>query len=569
MSGLANLNAGSFGTYGGDLLLNYKKGQSNFFIGGEFRERIRPNENFSERITILNDTTTTLISNGTGEHNRGGWSLRAGWDWDITPKDAFSLGVRIGDFEMDGSSESSYVTTQSPGNLNLSEITLSEFSRGGQYVNITGNFLHKFSKEKEEISLQVNYHARKMEELNESFLLDGDGVNIKNGQGLTETGPAGGWDIRLDYAKPFGENYLLELGTQMRFRAHGDYTEIYDFDPLNNELVLQPDLGNDIEYNRDIIGVYSVFRGKLKSLGYQAGLRGEYTYRLIEPGSVLEPFTIDRFDLFPSLHLSYDLPADNQIMANYSRRIDRPRGWRLEPFITWTDLFNVRQGNPALLPEFIDAYELNYIKSWKKTQLSIESYYRVTHNKVNRITSVYQEGVLLSTYDNVGTDYALGIEGMFNVKLSKWWEISLTGNAYDYRIKGAIEGESFENQSFNWASRLSNTFKVHKNLKIQADGRYNSPTVTSQGKEEDYYMINLGARADFLDKKLSASVQVRDVFASARRASFVESPTLYNYRSYLSNAPYFTVNLSYRFNNYQQKRKNNGGNGGGGMEEEF
>jgi outer membrane receptor protein involved in Fe transport len=104
-------------------------------------------------------------------------------------------------------------------------------------------------------------------------------------------------------------------------------------------------------------------------------------------------------------------------MASYSRRIERPRGWYLEPFITWVDAFNVRSGNPALKPEYIDAMEIGYLKGLGDHSISFEGYYRISNNKTERIRSVYADNVMLSRPENVGTDYALGGELVFSFKL--------------------------------------------------------------------------------------------------------------------------------------------------------
>ena len=56
----------------------------------------------------------------------------------------------------------------------------------------------------------------------------------------------------------------------------------------------------------------------------------------------------------------------NQFRASASRRINRPKSWHLEPFIAWEDPYTVRQGNPDLLPEYIQSYELGYIKDLEK-----------------------------------------------------------------------------------------------------------------------------------------------------------------------------------------------------------
>ena len=562
VSGIVNVRGGSFGTYGGDILLNYKKGKSNFYVGGDYRNRIRPSTSFSERRTTVDDITTTIISDGTSERNRGGWSFRAGWDWDATKKDVFSLGVRLGDYVSEGNSRLAYATSESSSGSVLNEYSRGDWERRGEYINLTGNYVHKFSKKKEELALQVNFRARDGDEKNQSLLYDGSGENVTNGSFITESGPSKRWNIRLDYTKPLGKDFMIEAGSQLRFNDSDDNIGLYDFDQTEAGFVLQPDKSNSINYKRAIYGFYGVFRGKLKDLGYQLGLRTEYTKRDVSSITASSTSTIDRLDFFPTLHFSYELPNDHQVMANYSRRIDRPRGWNLEPFITWTDLFNVRQGNPDLLPEYIDAFELNYVKNWEKSRLSVESYYRITNNRINRITSVYDEGILLSRFENVGVDYALGIEMMYSQAFTDWWEVTISANTFNYKVRGELEGVSFDNNSFNWRGRMAHTFKLMKNLRLQLNGRYNSPTATAQGEDRGFYVINAGIRADFLDRKLSTSLQVRDIFASATRASLVESATLYNYRSRLANAPNIAFNISYRFNNFKQKRKGNDNDGG-------
>ena len=141
---------------------------------------------------------------------------------------------------------------------------------------------------------------------------------------------------------------------------------------------------------------------------------------------------------FPPVHLSYNLPLDQQIMASYSRRIDRPRSWWLEPFITYQDPWNVRMGNPDLQPEYIDSYEIGYLKKFNENFFSLEGYYRVTHNKVERVSSVFTENVLMRRPENIGEDYSLGIEAMLMLNVTKWWEMQLSGNFFNYRHNGEL-----------------------------------------------------------------------------------------------------------------------------------
>ena len=565
LQGLFNLKTSTFGEYGGDFLLNYRKGNANVYIGGDYRHSPYPGQTFSERRTTLGDTTTIIQAGGQTEWLRGGGGLRMGLDWDISPRTNFSIGVRAGEFSGMGNSSLDYLTYRDPYDFETRELSLYESGRGALYYNLTGSLLQKFEQEGHELMLQFNQRLRKGDEFSETLLMDENG-SVNQGTRTTEKGPSGDLEAKLDYTRPLGEKHGLEAGFQLRNGTSEDATELYIFDLAEQDFVLHPESSNNTNYRRNIYALYGIFKGESGNLGYQAGLRGEYTYRNIQATESLEDYTIERYDFFPTLHLSYQLPGENQLMASYSRRIDRPRGWYLEPFITWVDMYNVRRGNPALEPEYIDAMELGFIHSRDKSQLSLEAYYRIKHNKVERTREVYQEGILLQTFTNVGTDYSLGMEALYNIALFPWWELNLMADVYDYRIDSERDGSSYTYQSFNWGTRVNNTFNIAKRIRIQFDGNYNSATVTTQGEDKAYYSFNAAVRSDFLDRSLSLVLQVRDVFSSMERVSVTRDADFYNYYSRSTRAPIISLTASYRLNNFKQSNRGDRSDGGGGEE---
>lgn len=262
-------------------------------------------------------------------------------------------------------------------------------------------------------------------------------------------------------------------------------------------------------------------------------------------------------------------------MTSYSRRIQRSRGYHLEPFVTWRDAYNVRQGNPDLSPEYIDSYELGYLKEFDKVQVSLETYYRVTHNKVERVKSVYQEGgvsdqnIILTTYENIGKDYSLGAEAMVSFRPFKWWNVDLTGNLYNYKVEGTLYDMPFSNTTLNWSTRVNNAIKVHKIMQFQLNGSYDSPTATAQGRTEGYYMVNAAVRADLMDRKMSAVLQVRDLFQTGSWESTSEGPDFREYGKYNRKSPFMTLTLSYRLNNFKPKRSSRSNENGDMGEEDF
>jgi len=566
-SGIVNLNAGLDDKYGGDVLVNYKKRNTNIYFGADYNLRNYPGDVYNDRYTISNDTIFKTLMNGISNRERNMWGLRTGMDFSVGQNDIIGIGFRFGNRDMSRITTSKYDEWMIPGEIHNLHQSKDLSNRNGYFYSINANFQHKFKTKGHDIKFEFSYDNRDFESdaINE---LTNEHGEIVEGKKNVEDGPSSRIRAKADYTLPIGENNKLEAGFQTRFSKREDNTELYELNLTNGDYEIQPDFSNRINYNRNIHALYSTYGGEKGNFGYQAGLRAEYTYRNIVSNNDSQTFNINRWDFFPTLHLSYQLPKDHQLMTSYTRRIQRSRSWYLEPFITWVDAFNVRQGNPALLPEYIDSFEIGYLKKIKKSNVfSVEGYYRVTNNKVETVRSVYEENVMLRTPENVGKDYSLGIELMFSFKLTKWWDIDLMGDLYNYKVEGVLYEQDFSNSSTNWSSRFNNTFMIKKRTKIQINSMYNGASVTAQGETAGYYMLNAAVKQDFLDKKLSAVLQVRDIFSSAKHEFTSSGPDFYNYSEYNRVSPTVMLTVSYRFNNYRpDKKSRSNGEDDGDME---
>jgi hypothetical protein len=136
-----------------------------------------------------------------------------------------------------------------------------------------------------------------------------------------------------------------------------------------------------------------------------------------------------------------------------------------------------------------------------------------------------------------------------------WWNLSLMGNLYDYRIEGTLYGQPFSRSSFTWTARVNNTFKLGKSTRIQFNGMYNSETVSSQGTRSEFYMANAAVKQDFMKRKLSVTLMVRDVFSTGEHESISEGPGFYSSRLHAHEAPIVMLTLTYNFNNFKQERE--------------
>ena len=359
VSGISNIDLGSAKRYGGDFVFNYRTGIWNTYIGADFRRMTFPGTRSVESTTYYNDTTSYLSSQGDFTWQHKPFGLRGGIDVDLTYADKLSFGGHYGQRRMQRSLTLDYDEWSEQSDGHNTYISQEQGEHAHNYYSVTGDYVHSFFKKNHEISLQTYFSQRRGDATTTNELRDTTGI-LLSGQQSIEQSPTTRGRLKLDYKLPLRQNDKFEAGIQTRFDRSDEGNELYEYDTLTNAYEFVPQFSHTATYRRDIYAMYGMYSGEWGHFGYQGGLRGEYMYRAIELVGEDEQFTIDRWDYFPTIHMSYQFPNGQQTMASYTRRIERPRSWWLEPFLTWTDAYNVRTGNPALEPEYVDSYELGY-----------------------------------------------------------------------------------------------------------------------------------------------------------------------------------------------------------------
>lgn len=559
VNGLVNINLGLDDKYGADFIFSYRLDGLKLYLGGDFNSRNYPGTRTEERRTTIHDTTTFINSDGSARRQRLTYSVRGGFDYDLSKSDVLSLGIRYGYREGKRTITQDYQQWTAPSTEEIRYDSYGLSNRWGHFYSVNLDYQHNFKQKGHQFSGSVLVQKRdgnekSVDELNLT------GGKLISGRNSTEKGPSKPVRVKLDYTLPLNTSDKFEAGYQSRFNYSEDITELSDYDSTTGVYSLLPQFGHSVEYVNNIHSIYVMYSGERGDWGYQGGLRGEYTDRRIKLRGEDQTFTLDRLDLYPTLHLSYKFSQARQVMASYTRRLHRMRGWYLEPFVSWIDAYNVRQGNPDLKPEYIDSYELSHQTYFGRNLFSIDAYYRMTHNKIERVRSVYEKNVSMHTLANVGKDYMLGTELMLNMDFFKIWNVNLMGNLFDYHIEGTLYNRPFSRKSFNWNARFNNTLRIGKSTSLQLNGRYNSASVSAQGRREGFLSWNAGIRQELFKRRLSLTLQARDIFDQAKWEFTNESPDSYSHTIFKRKAPMVMLQISYKINNYkQQKRKRNNG----------
>ncbi len=558
VSGIVNASAGRFGQFGGDATIDIRNNKLHYYVAADYNvhNRIGSME-YYRWSRISGDTLRHIQNSGDNESVFNRWGARGGIDYSISDNDVIGFSGRIGRMDMQQSSDMLYDQWDSPINIHSFYTTDDNSTRDGYFYSGNLNYKHTFGKNKDHyLEAKIDINSRDIDSYSENFTINSLGKIIE-GKQADESGPSINYRFNVDYAQPFAFGGKLEAGGQMRVASNNEDNNMFDYDTVTNAFVFIDKYSNKTNYTDNIYAAYGLFAAESGNFGYQIGLRMEYTYRYIKLLKTGEDFKIDQPDFFPTLHFSYKLPANQESMVSFTRRINRPRGWSLEPFITYVDANNVRKGNPGLLPEYINSFDLGYQKKFKQNFVSAEVYYRITQNKSERIMSQWDQNpeIILQTEQNVGTDYSLGVELMANYSPTKWYTANIMWDMYKYNLVVDYDALNYTQANFSWSARFNNSFRITQTTRLQFDLMYNSPSVRAQGKTESFFVVNTAVKQDFFKRKLSATLQVRDVFGTMGHKFQVVDDNIYQSTTFTPKTPMVMLTLSYKINNYKINRE--------------
>ncbi len=572
-----NRKAGYFGSVTGGLMypdggkpggniganINYNNSKTDAYLNIGYRNMSRKGGSYSELKNFNENNTISLIQDNENKNSFGGLFVRAGVDFHINNKN--TLG--ISGFGMTSSGEGNTTINYLQEDYGTAGI-LREYKRkntndNNRYnYNINLDYKHEFDKKDTELlaSLSYSYHHRESDNTylqtdtypdnRISEILQADNSSDDNIQ------------LKVDYTNKISETGRLEAGLESNISGRNSDTRGYDY---TNQLDL-PGYYNIFDNKEQIHALYLTYGERFfEKFSAQAGLRGEYMWRDMESEDIAGVVPIDYkssyFELFPSVYLGYSITSRDEIQLNYTRRVNRPRGWQINPFRNYSDSTNISFGNPALIPEFSSAFEFNYLKNWDNHSLSASVYYRFTDDVIQRV-SYRTEASMESTFMNITQSNNAGLELVAKNRLFKILNLTSSANLYYSKIGSAVYVNPYNNIVENIDSRegLSCNIRVMGNLLFsstftgQITANYSSPRVIAQGKQEADYSIDLGLRKSFFARNLNVSMNVRDLLNSRRRKSTTSGEGFEQYSESYWSGRTIGLTVSYNFENMQPKR---------------
>ncbi|HTN46699.1 MAG TPA: TonB-dependent receptor [Flavipsychrobacter sp.] len=447
---------------------------------------------------------------------------------------------------------------------------------GGQF-----NLKHIFPRPGQELTIDASINSGKSTYDTRYFTTAYPTEHLTNPDRISRQQTAGNssntyYMMQSDYTRPLASNSKFDIGIKTTVRQVENSLFNYYFDNIGNQKLEIADPYSKFKSTDAVYAVYSSFSTNFnKKNAIQLGLRierSQYVGELLQVGT---SFAISYpVSLFPSLFYTLRLKHNQELQFSYRRGINRPNFFQLLPYTDFTDPLNIRQGNPALRPEFTNTVELGYMKKFKGNNYI---YFCLYERHTSDLIAAYQspgfdpftgQSVIITSYTNASFSNRFGVELISGWDLTKWWNINANANIYNAQLNPVTGAGS---NYFSGFGKLNNQFRLPSGWSAQVTGIYQSrtnllpdtknqaygggrgilaaqPSANAQGYLESQWYADASVRKSFLkNNTVAVALSVSDIFGTRKFIQYSETSFFAQDYRRLINPRMIRLSFNWRF----------------------
>lgn len=197
---------------------------------------------------------------------------------------------------------------------------------------------------------------------------------------------------------------------------------------------------------------------------------------------------------------------------------------------------------------FTNAFDLGFLKKWKKLTLNPSAYYQRTTQLFETQITTNDNGVLISQPINSGTENRLGAEIALQYSPFKWWRISNEYNFYTFKQNGIYTVEDN-----TWSTKLNSRIKT-SDFNFQTSFNYSGKKNSGQTLTKAIYWANIGISKDLFNEKISTTINFQNIFDSRIQKQLITGEDYEIEKSQKFSGRRISITLTYRFNRSKKDR---------------
>jgi len=491
-------NKDKFGVYG-----NY----SYTFRGEEERKKydqIQYTDNTRQEIVTKN------YQNATTDEPLTSNNFKIGTTYEISPKTNLEVYVdaKIGRYENIANGRNTLLNTQNQ--LQFDALTYNDSKEKWNDYTYAFSGVHKFDTEGRNMAFDFEYETSKFRsnQFQSAQNTDQSNSTVVNDRRGFIPSQLKVFTGKVDFTNPLKEKESIEWGFKAGLK-NNDNPSVYEYNE-NNQWIIDANSTNHFEYKEQIYAAYANYKYQMEKLNIQGGLRTEYTAINILQKTLNEEHKDDYLKWFPSVSMKYEFNENNSVHASYSKRINRPSQFDLNPFRFYDDSFNYSQGNPNLVPEITHAAEIGY--AWKSTFMA-SVYFSKTKDVFTEVY-VYNPATntTVTSQINVDKSYNYGVNITNTNEIYKWWSLNTLFNVFENKFMGNTVNTDIIDPIITFNLSAQNAFTISETWKAEANAQYQSKSNLGIYERADFFDFSIGISKQVLANKGNIKLNFTDIF---------------------------------------------------------
>ncbi len=535
--------------------LNYKVGKVMTHMIYSYVWNPRTRENNVSRTFADNANTLFFNQNNFQLQESNLHRIRGGLDYYINKKNtlSFSFDGKVYQKETTYNTETDFLNSAHV--IDSSSLTNSFRDRQKNVWSYSVNYQHKYKKKGAKLSLDLahttfdydiptSYTTKFYGEDKSVFIRD----LIEKGENPTTTGIN---TLKIDFTYPIGKAVTVEVGAKASMVSTD--TKVDFFVSEAGQFETDDRRTNAFNYDENINAAYVMLTKEIGKVEVQAGLRVEHTITKGESITTKKKTEISYTDLFPSVHVSYDLDKNNQFYISYSRRLNRAKYKDLNPFVYYIDPFSSIQGNQHLTPEYANSIDATYTH---KRKYSATLFYSRTDGAIEQVSTQNNDTKqILYRRENLDYFYEYGAEISLPFEVAKFWEVTLNVDVFNNKYETLIQDKMLDNSKTYYKVAVFNDFAIAKGFTAELTGYYLSGFSQNIYTGGDMYEVSVGFRKSLFKNKWNLKVSLSDIFNTMQVSSFTKFNNQDTRMDIKDDTRVLSATLTYKFKKGQKAKK--------------
>ena len=526
--------------------INFKANKFNFFTNFGMRYTDYEGTYTKQQVSTTNGITTNLNQDEDENRHDDGKMYYLGTDYSFNDNNTITVAYYRNE------TEDTDVTYLNYDFLNGGAQTQSLFTTGNSkekrdYNQIEANYTKLFDTKGRRLTMDFQYDfwnsEKKWNLQTDQTFPTATSISTIQTKGTGETNDIA---FQTDYKSPISKITNFETGAKFESRDISNYFLAEELVSGNFETI--DNIDNTLKYKEKIASAYVQLNGQKNKVSYQFGLRLENTDVSIDASDNALNTKNAYTNIFPSATVGYEFKEDLSGQLSYSKRINRPSLWFLNPFYELKDFTARFTGNPSLKPTYTDAFEVSFIYNVNKLRLSPSVYYQDSKDVVQFETKKDGNGVFIQSPINLDEEKRYGVELSASLSPLKWLRFNSDFNLYSYKQNGIIDGKSAAFSDNTWFVNFTTNIKVSKTTRMQTSFYYQGERSNAQITTEPIKNLNFGISKSILKNKGSIIFNASNILNTRTDIQEIIGSTYKINQKRSRNAQRFSLSFVYKFN---------------------